>query len=87
MRARRAEAGTPRGEAYAAYLQALPPAEAADEVRAIFTLCATGDLVGEIASDLQLDPEKAELIAWEIQAARQRVEHAARPFRHIATED
>ena len=47
----------------------------------MFALCATEDLPSEIAGDLQLDPEKAELIAREIQAARQRVEHATRPFR------
>ena len=82
--ARRAEAGTPRGEAYAAYLQALPPAEAADEVRAMFALVASEDLPSEIAGDLQLDPEKARLIAAEIVASRQRVEHATRPFRPIA---
>ena len=71
--ARRAEAGTPKGKAYAARLKALPPAEAADEVRAMFALVASEDLAGEIANDLQLDPEKAERIAREIQAARQRL--------------
>ena len=84
--ARRAEAGTPKGKAYAAHLQALPPAEAADEVRAIFALCATEDLAGEIATDLQLDPAKAELIAREIQATRRCIECATRPPRAIAAE-
>lgn len=82
--ARRAEAGTAEGKAYAAWLEGLPPAEAAAEVRAMFALCATEDLPTEIAGDLQLDPEKARLIAAEIAASRQRVEYATRPFRPIA---
>ena len=82
--ARRMQAGTAEGGAYAAHLQALPPAEAADEVRAMFALVASEDLPSEIAGDLQLDPEKARLIAAEIVASRQRVEHATRPFRPIA---
>ena len=85
--ARRSEAGSPEGEAYAARLESLPPAEAAAEIRAMFALCATEDLAVEIAGDLQLDPEKAELIARELQAARLRLEHATRPFRPIVTED
>jgi hypothetical protein len=85
--ARRAEAGTPKGEAYASYLESLHPAEAAAEVRAMFALCATEDLATEIAGDLQLNPEKAKLIAREIAASRRRLEHATRPFRPIAAED
>ena len=85
--ARRAEAGTRKGKAYAARLEGLPPAEAAAKVRAMFALCATEDLPSEIAGDLQLDHEKAELIAREIAASRLRLEHATRPFRPIAAED
>ena len=53
----------------------------------MFALCASEDLASEIAGDLQLDPEKAELIAREIAASRRRLEHATRPFRPIAAED
>jgi len=58
-------------------------AEAADEVRAMFALCATEDLAGEIAGDLGIVPEKAEAIAAHLAATRRRLEHATR-FRHAA---
>jgi hypothetical protein len=83
----RADAGSPAGVARAARLESLPVAEAADVIRPCFALVATEDLAGEIAGDLRLDPEKAERIAREIQAARRRLEHATRPFRPIAAED
>lgn len=82
--ARRAEAGTPKGRAYSAGIESLPPGEASVEVRAMFALSATEDLAADIASDLQIDPAKAEMIAAEIATARRRLERATRPFRHAA---
>ena len=61
----RTEAGSPEGREFAARLESMPPAEAADVIRPCFALCATEDLAGEIAGDLQLDPEVAEAIARE----------------------
>ena len=61
--ARRAEAGTPEGIAYTAWLESLPPAEAAAEIGGMFALCAPEDRASEISCDLQMDPEKAQLIA------------------------
>src|SRR5678815_2635053 len=78
--ARRTQAGSPEGKAYAAWLTSLPPAEAAAEVRSMFAPCATEDLAGEIANDLQLDPEAAKLIAAELAAGRNRLATATRPF-------
>jgi hypothetical protein len=66
--ARRAEAGTPEGKAYTARLESLPPAEAAAEIGEMFVLCAPEDLASEISCDLQMDPEKARLIACELGA-------------------
>jgi hypothetical protein len=60
--ARRA-AGTPAGIEYANRLAAMPPDEAAAEISRMFALCASEDLAGDIAGDLQLPDEVAKAIA------------------------
>jgi hypothetical protein len=44
----------------------MPPAEAAAELAGMYSLCFDEDLAGEIASELQLDREKARAIAAEL---------------------
>jgi hypothetical protein len=63
---RRALAGTPEGEAYAAWLESLPPAAAAAVIRDLFILSAPEDKAADIAEDLQIHPEAARLIAVEL---------------------
>jgi hypothetical protein len=62
----RAQAGTLEGTAYARRLEAMRPAEAAAELAGMYSLCFDEDLAGEIASELQLDREKARAIAAEL---------------------
>ena len=85
--ARRAEAGTPAGQAYAARLESLPLAETVDELRPMFAQSPTTRLAHDITHDLGIAPKRARLIADEIRAGRRRLEAATRPFRPIAAED
>jgi hypothetical protein len=62
----RAEAGTPRGIEFARRLEAMPAADAADEIMEMFALCADEDLADEIACDLQFHRSVGALIAAEI---------------------
>ena len=68
----RAEAGTPIGDEYAQRLEAMLPADAADEIADMFQLCADEDLAIDISSDLQLSRDKAEPIAAELRKLRRR---------------
>jgi hypothetical protein len=78
-------ADSPEGREFAAWLESLPVAKAADEVRAYCALVATGDLADAIAGDLQIDPAIAAAIAEELAAGRKRLAAATRPFpRQIA---
>jgi hypothetical protein len=79
--ARRTQAGSPEGKAYARWLESLPPAAAADEIRAAFAFSQSTNLAVEIATDLGLDPQKAAAIAAPLVATRQRIAHVTRPFR------
>jgi hypothetical protein len=67
---RRPAPGTLAGIAYTEWLESLPPAEAAAEIEHMFALCAAEDLASDIASDLQMHPAKARLIADAINSAR-----------------
>jgi hypothetical protein len=62
----RKQAGSPEGEAFAARLEAMAPAEAAAAIADMFCLCADEDLEFDICCDLQLDRYKAAAIAAEI---------------------
>src|SRR5260221_5428809 len=66
----RARAGALEGTAYARRLEAMLPAEAAAELAGMYSLCFDEDLAGEIASELQLDREKARAIAAELMKHR-----------------
>jgi hypothetical protein len=57
--ATRSAAGTPAGIEYANRRAARPPDEAAAEIFKMFALCASEDLAGDIAGDLQLPDEAA----------------------------
>lgn len=85
--ARRAEAGTPKGETYAGRLESQPLAETVDELRPMFAHSPTARLAHDITHDLGIAPKRARLIAEEIAASRRRLERATRPFRPIAAED
>ena len=78
--ARRAEAGTPAGVAYARRLESLSLAETVDELRPMFAQSPTARLAHDITHDLGIAPKRARLIAEEIAASRRRLEHATRPF-------
>ena len=82
----RAEAGTPGGDEYAQRLEALPPADAADEIADMFQLCADEDLAIDISSDLQLSRDKAEPIAAELRKLRRRTDAAEEELRRQMAE-
>jgi hypothetical protein len=81
----RAEASTHRGDEYAQRLEAMTPADAADEIADMFRLCADEDLAIDISRDLQLS-DKAEPIAAELHKMRRRTDAAEEEQRRQMTE-